>query len=138
MEGVVIIVHDARDPSRRLFPLIGQEQLAVGMLKKGIFFDIQLLFDVRNQGRHPMGIVPIDPPGKPDELAKVFIGLDCLDPKGGHVFPSIFPILPNCPSFCTKKKGEGYAPRPGFPSCVWGGVCVNNIREHAQLQRRRP
>jgi hypothetical protein len=45
----------------------GKKELHLGMLKEGILSYIEKRFAFKKQRRHPLGVVPIDQPGKLEE-----------------------------------------------------------------------
>ena len=68
-------------PHRRRAP-IGQEKGGMGMLEKGIVLGLEVEFALQQQGRHPIGIVPIEREGQMMEIVPLLLGLNRHDFHG--------------------------------------------------------
>ena len=67
MECVIIRIVARHDAADDLAISLGQEKRSVAVLVKRVPFAIEKSFPLEDQWRDPGWIVPINPPGKPDE-----------------------------------------------------------------------
>src|SRR3989442_3542296 len=62
IETVVRLIQHCRDPAYRLAALVGEEELHVRVLEKGIFACVEKGFALQDERRDPEMITPIDAP----------------------------------------------------------------------------
>jgi hypothetical protein len=67
----VIVILDGGNASHQLAVAAGQEELRGGVLEKGMLLPIQQRFHVEKQRRDPVRVIPINLPGKANELPQV-------------------------------------------------------------------
>jgi hypothetical protein len=72
MERVVVWIVAGHDTADDLAISSGEEHRGVPVLVKWVPFAIEKCFALDNQRRDPRRIVPINPPGKRDELIPLF------------------------------------------------------------------
>jgi hypothetical protein len=86
---IVVVIKDGGDPPRDLAVPQGQKKLHLRVLKKRVLLSVELFLEVSDQRGNPVGIAPVDIPGKKDEFFEVFLGFDLHDADRTHPLISL-------------------------------------------------
>ena len=100
------------DPPDRLAVAPGQEVLGLRVQEEGVVLAVQMPLALRDQGRHPAGLVTIKPPGELDEAHQVALRAHWPDLHGHGAAP-----YPNANG--NRSLREGTQPRAGRAAARW-------------------